>query len=484
MTLSGVRLAACLLLLGALGFAIYRRRAVSSALREFFLAPSQPQNLGLLRIVLFAALAWVGLQTNAVWWASQPATLRVMPPGWQWLAGLLPINATVASGARFLVVAFGVCAAVGLGTRITSKVAAIAALYLLGVPSFFGKILHSDHALVMMTLVLAAAPCGDALSLDRLWLRRRGRPEPQMSDAYTLPVRLCWLLLGTIYLFPGIWKVWEAGDLWLSGERLLWELQDEWGQRKGFVPPARIDQHPWLLKLLGTATLIFEVGFFFALFQKQARIVAALSAVAFHVGVRLFLGIRFYEYLPLILLIDFRWPEPAPSAAATATATATSGAPQRTPWPSALIGGALLLGQFFVGFAQIDSWPIAMHPKFSERGGPKQITRNHKFVLEPAAGGRERDLVYLLSKLGGGHGFTRVMLRFDRDVARGAPYRDTGRSIVAMLRENGLELVSGDQIAVYSTSWNTYPIGERTGYQKQLLHRYRVSEDSGLELTP
>jgi hypothetical protein len=479
MTLSGVRVAACLLLLGALVFAIYRRRAVSIALREFFLAPTEPQNLGLLRIVLFAALAWVGLQTNAVWWAAQPPTLRVMPPGWQWLAGALPIDAAVASGARWLVVGFGVCAALGVGTRLTSKVAAIAALYLLGVPSFFGKILHADHALVMMTLVLAAAPCGDALSLDRLWLRQRGRPEPAPSAAYTLPVRLCWLLLGTIYLFPGIWKVWEAGDLWLSGERLLWELQDEWGQRKGFVPPARIDQYPWLLKLLGTATLIFELGFFFALFQKQARIVAALSAVAFHVGVRLFLGIRFYEYLPLILLIDFRWPVPAPSEG-----TASAPAPQRSPWPSAVIGGALLLGQFFVGFAQIDSWPIAMHPKFSERGGPKQITRNHKFVLERAEGGRERDLVYLLSKLGGGHGFTRVMLRFDRDVSRGAPYQDTGRSIVAMLRDNGLALAGGDQIAVYSTSWNTYPLGERSGYQKQLLHRYRVTDDGGLELVP
>jgi len=477
MTLIGVRIVACLLLLGALGFAVYRRRAVSVALREFFLAPTAPQNLGLLRIVLFAALAWVGLQSNAVWWASQPATLRVMPPGWQWLAGL-PLDTTVASWARYLVVGFGVCAALGLGTRLTTKVAAIAALYLLGVPSFFGKILHSDHALVMMTLVLAAAPCGDALSLDRSWLRLRGRPDPGVSAAYTLPVRLCWLLLGTIYLFPGIWKVWEAGDLWLSGERLLWELQDEWGQRKGFVPPARIDQYPWLLKLLGTATLIFEVGFFFALFQRHARIVAALSAVAFHVGVRLFLGIRFYEYLPLILLIDFRWPPAAEPAVAALPAL------QRSPWPSAVVGGALLLGQFFVGFAQIDTWPIAMHPKFSERGGPKLVTRNHKLVFEPLGGTRQRDIVYVLSKRGAGHGFTRVMLRFDREVARGIPRDAEGRSIVAMLRENDLELVSGAHIAVYSASWNTYPLGKRTGYKKQLLRRYRVTEDGGLTPVP
>jgi hypothetical protein len=475
MTLFGVRVAACLILLGALGLAIYRRRAVGAALREFFLAPGAAQNIGLLRIVLFAGLAWVGLRTNAVWWASQPASLRVMPPGWGWLDGLLPIDATTAGVARFLVVAFGLCAALGLGTRVTTKVAAIAAVYLLGVPSFFGKILHADHALVLMTLVLAAAPCGDAFSFDRQWLRHRGQPDPGLSPAYTLPVRMCWLLLATIYLFPGIWKVWEAGDIWLSGERLLWELQDEWGQRKGFVPPARIDRYPWLLKLLGTATLIFEVGFIFALFHRRTRVVAALSAVAFHLGIRLFLGIRFYEFLPLILLIDYSWPVPAGAALTQ---------PKRPLWPSAVVGGTLLLGQFFVGFAQIDSWPLAMHPKFSERGGAKQITRNHKFVFEPHDGGRERDLVYLLSKLGGGHGFTRTMLRFDRDVARGIPRQATGRSIVAMLRNNGLELVAGDRIAVYSTSWNTYPIGERSGYKKELLRRYLVTEGGGLEQVP
>jgi len=467
MSLVGVRIVAGLVLLTATGLAVHQRRALRAHLREFFLAPSAPENLALLRVVLFAFLAWVALRSNAVWWASQPAALRVMPPGWGWLDGVLPIDATWAGLARQLVIGFGLCAALGLGTRITTKVAAIAAVYLLGTPSFFGKILHADHALVLMTLVLAAAPCGDALSLDRLWQRWRGRPAPAPATAYTLPVRLCWLLLTTIYLFPGIWKLWEAGDLWFNGERLLWELQDEWGQRKGFVPPARIDQYPWLLALLGAATVVFEIGIFFAVFQKHTRIAFALGAVAFHVGVRLFLGIKFYEYLPLILLIDFPWRAPAAAAGVVARA--------RSPWPSAIVGGSLLLGQFFVGFAQIDSWPLAMHPKFSERGGPKQITRNNKITFQRSAGGRERDLVYVLSKRGGGHGFTRVMLRFDRE-----PSDEAGRSIVKLLHDNELAPAAGDTIRIFSTSWNTYPLGKRTGYQKRLVSRYVVTEEGRL----
>lgn len=471
MTLLGVQIAACVILLLLLGLVAYKRRAVGEGLHRFFLEPSAPTNLALMRIVLFGALCWIAARTDAVWWAAQPASLRILPPGWHGLDGVLPIDAATATHAQQIVVACSALAAVGLLTRVTAPIAAVVAVYLLGTPSFFGKIIHADHALVTMTLVLGAAPCGDALSLDRLWKRWRGAPTPGMSPAYTLPVRLCWLLLGTIYLFPGIWKLWEAGDLWLNGDRLLWELQDEWGQRKWLKPPMRIDHYPWLLKLLGTATLIFELGFFFAIFHRTTRIVAAFSAVAFHVGVRLFLGIRFYEYLPLVLLIDFPF---------RAAGTALPG--KRALLPSAVVGGTLLLGQFYVGFAQIDTWPIAMHPKFSERGGPKQITRNHKFVLEPADGGRERDMIFALSKLGGGHGFTRVMLRFDRDVARGLPRQATGRSVVAMLRDNGLAVVADDHLAVYETSWNTYPIGERTGYKKKFKRRYRVTEDGGLEV--
>jgi hypothetical protein len=471
MSLSEVRIAAGVVALLCAGILVYRRRAVAASLQTFFFEPSPPQNLALLRVAVFGTLAWVGSHTRAVWWASQPAALRMLPPGWGWLDGTLPIDASTATFAQYAVVACSACAALGLLTRITAPIAAIAAVYLLGTPSFFGKILHVDHALVMMALVLAASPCGDAWSLDRLVRRSRGVAPAAASAAYTLPIRLCWLLFGTIYLFPGIWKLWEAGDIWLSGERLLWELQDEWGQRKYLKPPMRIDQYPWLLKLLGAATLVFELGFFFAMFNRWTRIAAVLGAVAFHVSVRLFLGIRFYEYLPLVLLIDF--PFRAPAVAASL---------RRSLWPSAMAGSALLLGQFYVGFAQIDTWPIAMHPKFSERGGPKSITRNHKFALEPRGGGRERDIVYVLQKLGGGHGFTRVMIRFDGEVARGLLHKDKSRSIVTMLRDNGLTLQAGDHIAVYKTSWDTYPIGKRQNYKKTFLRRYRVTEDGGLEV--
>jgi hypothetical protein len=475
MTLSMVRGGAIALALIAAGVVVYKRREVAAHLRRFFLEPSAPTNLAILRAAVFASIAWVSTQTTAVWWASVPKELRFMPPGWRWLKNSLPLDAELASNAQLVVVAASVCAALGLLTRISSPIAAVLAIYLLGVPSFFGKVLHMDHALVMMALVISASPAGDALSIDRLFKKGRGEPPPGPATAYTLPIRLCWLLLGTIYLFPGIWKVWNNGDLWLSGERLLWELRDEWGQRNKFKPPMRIDEHPWLLQLLGISTLIFEVGIFFAIFQRHARIAAAFAAVAFHVGVREFLGIKFHAYVPLVLLIDF----PALAAYRGLAVQARSVA------ASAIVGCALLAAQTYVGLAQIDTWPVALHPKFDERKGGKLTASNHQIMLEPQDEEAEQlDLGRELVGRGTMNGYVRLFLNVDRDVAKGIPRMARSRALIKVLREAGVEIEAGDHIAVYTTKWNVFPLGERSNFKRELKRRYVVLGDGALEVVP
>jgi hypothetical protein len=470
--LTAVRIAACTLGLLATAYLVYRRRAAIQGLRAFLLEPRSPLDLGALRIVLFSGLTWVAVDSRAVWWAQKPPVLRHLPPGWRALEGVLPIDATLAGYAQQLVVIAGGCAALGLLSRVTAPLAALSALYLLGIPSFFGKIQHYDHALMLCCLVVAVSPCGDALSLDRLWQRSGGVPLPGPSAAYTLPVRLCWLLLGTIYLFPGLWKVWENGDLWLTGEKLRWELLGKWGQQRGhFEPPWRIDQYPLLLQLLGLSTLVFEVGFFPALFWRRTRILAGLSAVAFHVGIRAFLGIRFYAWVPLIVLIDF------PAFGAWKQATSL----RRSLWPSAFVGGTLLCLQFYAGFAQVDSWPIALHPKFSERGaGISDVVKNSEIVLEPHDGEDERDLGKYLERFHARAGFVRLFLAFDGNSARGVSQPQRSRALVALLRENGVDVATDDHIALYRTQWNVFPIGKREGFKKKFVRRYRVTEDGAL----
>lgn len=462
-----------LVLLGIVGggiWAVRRRDALYTALDAYLFEPCAPQKLAGVRIALFAGLTWAALHTEAVWWAAQPAAMRRMLPGWLWLRDILPIDATIATYAQYALIGSSVLAMIGLNTRITAPLAAAVGVYLLGIPSFFGKVVHIDHALMLMVLVMAASPCADAWSLDR-WLDRRAKPLPAPSPAYALPMRLCWLLLGTIYLFPGIWKLWESGDLWLNGQRLLFELNDEWTRRAGFVPPLRIDHYPWLLSLLGASTLLFEIGFTFAVLRPRTRAIAALAACAFHTGVRLFLGIQFYAWLPLVMLIDTPW---FPMKAGSADGL-------QSMRPTVVVGCALLFGQVCVGLNAIDTWPLALHPLFDERYVLSAVSHGVRIRYEPSAG-RERDVLYVLNKNGGGaESFRRTFLRFDRDVLAHREHAGAGRAIISMLQQNDIEVDPGDVLAIYDTSWDTLPLLERNNYKERVVRRYRVTEDGGLE---
>jgi hypothetical protein len=469
-SLPTLRILALLCACVAIIWAVRRREALNAAFDAYLFEPTPPQNLACVRIALFAGLTWAALHTEAVWWAAQPEGMRRMLPGWRWLRDILPINATIASYAQYALIGASVLAMLGLNTRFTAPLAAVIGVYLLGIPSFFGKVVHVDHALMLMVLVIAASPCADAFSLDR-WLDRRGTPPPGPAAAYTLPMRLCWLLLGTIYLFPGLWKVWGNGDLWLNGQRLLFELNDEWSHRKGFVPPLRIDHYPWLLALLGTSTLLFEVGFIFAVLRPRTRVIAALAACAFHTGVRLFLGIQFYAWLPLVMLIDLPW----------FSASAGSADSGRSTRPAAVVGCALLFGQVCVGLIAIDTWPLALHPLFDERFVLGAVTHGTRIRYEPQSG-RERDVLYVLTKNGGGaDSFRRTLLSFDRDVSSHREHAGKGRAIVSMLRQNDIEIDPGDGLAIYDSSWDTLPLLERNNYKEKVVRRYRVTEDGDLE---
>jgi hypothetical protein len=231
----------------------------------------------------------------------------------------------------------------------------------------------------------------------------------------------------------------------------------------------RIDHYPWLLAVLGTATLVFEVGFIFAVFHRSTRVLAAIAACAFHTGVRLFLGITFYAYLPLVMLLDLPWFRARDHVDAA-----------RSVWPSAAVGGAVLLGQIYVGSVVIDTWPLAMHPRFDERFVLGAVSHDMHIRLE-TRDGNNHDVAFLLAKHGvGGDGFRRMMKRFDQPGV--SERRETGRAIVSMLRQNGLELGTGDQLVIYDKSWDTFPLLERANLRDRVVRRYRVTADGTLEI--
>jgi hypothetical protein len=498
-----VRAGALIAALCLLFVAVRRRERTLAMLRRFWLEPSSPVNVAVLRIIVFYLLHRSAIGQNPVWYTRLPESQRNPPWGWAWL-GNLPFDEQLLSGAEHALIVSAAAASLGLFTRVSAPVSALLAVYVLGVPNFFWKINHGHHIRVLCALAIACAPCGDALSLDRLWKRFRGHAPPEASAAYTVPVRVAWLLVGTAYFFPGLWKLWESGDLWITGRQIKSILYRTWAGRPDYEPAFRIDEHDWLLASLGIATIAFEIGFMFCLFNRTARTMAALSAVGFHYAVSSFMSISFSPYFPLIVLIEIpeRWnavqrhvPRRLLDAAARTSERLEQGAqgvfarlsrrvsstpwPRRRVWPGLLGGAILLLGQTYTGLVPISSWPMSTFPLFSARAQKlTKVGSKLRFYLEPEHGERV-GVEDRVGRMGG----TRIKRLFKKlETATRSDDDDEIRSVVEVLEAAGLRLEPKDRIAIYEATWDVLPPGERTNYRETLVRRLVVTDDGSLKL--
>src|SRR5262245_23684100 len=182
-------------------------------LRAFFCSATDPINLAVLRLVVFAWLLGIFCVVDFAYYAQIPAPLRVAPAGYAGFFHLIPWDERWLSATRVVALAACASALLGFATRCSALVTCLCTVYLLGLPEFFGKIDHVHHHLVWVSALLAASRSGDALSIDavRGALRRADRgaatAPPAPSVAYALPLRFVWLLIGVAYFFPGLAKL-------------------------------------------------------------------------------------------------------------------------------------------------------------------------------------------------------------------------------------------------------------------------------------
>lgn len=478
MGLVAVRVGTLAVTLALLALAVRERRRLVPWLRDYFLAPTSPATLGLLRVVLLALLWNATRDVAPEWHAALPAELRDPPFGWD-LLGDAPFHPELAKRAQELLLVTSAAATLGLFTRVSVPLSALLGVYVFGLSQCFGKVNHGSHARMLAVLALSFAPCGDALSLDALLRRLRGRPAAPPSAAYTLPVRVIWLLVGSTYLFPGLWKLLQSGDLWLTGEQLRYELYRRWGAAPDFRPLFRPDEHPWSLPLLGAGTIVLEIGFIFAMLERRARIIAALGAVGFHLGVAAVMGIRFPPYAPLLVLLEVpeRWR--AFGAKLSERMLARLPAPSR-PFPrrrfgaSLVVCGVLLLGQTVAGLTKTSSWPISVYPTFAARKGSIDTRPTSVRIVLQTQDGRAVDLGRALKATGVASG-TRMV---ERLAARVSP-RDAesrGCEVVALLRHLGEPVEPGDHVVVLNADWELFPIGEREDFEERTSRRFLVRD--------
>jgi hypothetical protein len=363
---------------------------VRRAIARYFFADDSAVNLGVTRIAVFGALAWTLDVAIYVHPALLPPVLIRAPLGMEWLQGLVPARPESALVLFWTVRVSAVLAALGVATRLTTAVAAVGSVFLLVIPSMYGHVAHVRHHLVWFTGLLALSPCGDAVSVDAWWRRARGQAlRPALrAPCYGFPLRAMAIVLGVFYFFAGVAKL-TAGPEWLLSDNLANLAAKQAFSANGIAPVvgaepiAAVAGTPWwehlasrrileptprFARLGGVFTLLFELGFVFAVLTPTGRLVAVFAGVLFHNFTRIFLGIGFDDLLlcyPFLVDVD-GWSRrlgivrtPAEPAKAD-----PRGHPQPSPAVIAL-AATLIVGNATLGLLGVDrAWPLACAPRF------------------------------------------------------------------------------------------------------------------------
>jgi hypothetical protein len=495
--LEAVRFGFVLLCVAVLAAVIWRRQRVVAALKVFLFAPEGPYNLALLRMFVFGTICWDALTTRADFVATLSPRFLKLRWGWFWLSNALEAALPYTGAAKLVLIVSAACAALGLFTRAAAIVTALLAVYVFGIANFYFRLMHNLHVEVLCAMVLAASRAGDALSLDNLLRRRRGQPAASSpSSAYTFPIRACWLLLGVSYLYPGLLKLWDTGDLWLQGVKPHVDILQKWTEFPDRLPPIDVDRYPILLPILGANTLVFEIGFTFALFWRSSRVIAGIVGVGFHLGIMLFMNIWFSPFLPLMVFCDFpgvlgvrpfgRLLTPIARAAQRLASGVGAWAGRDRPGsarsrrlpslvPPLVVGTSLLGAMYVAGAVDLLSWPIARFPTFSKRPRPIPPKALGLAFHVKRANGEVVVLKDAIAPLGGdgvvGHNVIRAIRalrgRSKSEEAFQRSFAHWAKMLAQTVRESSGPFDKGDRLLIYTFEFSVVP-AKRKHDQREL----------------
>lgn len=265
-------------------------------------ARGAPHSAAVLRMVFGAYALWV-------LWDLYPVLDVVF--GHEGMAGTLNPDARVRTGALdllfdhdspgelalffWLYVAAALALCVGFCSRLAAPAVFVAHTLLCERnPSFpYGADNVFQHIVFFMTFL----ETGRVWAVDAWIARKRGRAPVVEIELW--PLRCMQLQVALIYLFTGYFKL--STDVWSDGSAVWYAVQG-FGLDTAFTP--------WLLRqrelivALTYGTLLFELGFPLLVFTSY-RYVVLLAGVAFHLGIDLFMMIRFFSFVMFASYLSF-----------------------------------------------------------------------------------------------------------------------------------------------------------------------------------
>lgn len=244
--------------------------------------------------------------------ADQPDA-QLEPPGFlAWMTSVPPAAFLVV--VQVLGVVAALAAASGWGVRrpapsVARMVAAVAYpvawltyLYLAGVKTSGGKILHNDVLILLVAFPLVF------VSENPVPARRRRNVG--------WPLNLSLLILVLAYFLAGVAKLVHSGPEWVFSENvryvMYWAAQTD-GTPKGMAWLAEIPgNHAWIAQVIAATTIVFECGAPAILFWRRLRPWYALLAVTLHVGTWATIGLDYWGWSLAVLVVLVDWTQVEP----------------------------------------------------------------------------------------------------------------------------------------------------------------------------
>jgi predicted DCC family thiol-disulfide oxidoreductase YuxK len=300
--------------------------ALLTRAEAWLFAPGDARRLAAVRIGLCGLLAIRLSRGSFLSLAGQPASL-FRPRSFMHLFASMPSRQVVLA-VQIVAVAAAVFAAIGLRARVMLPLAWTGALFLNGMATSVGKIVHNDVLLLLCLVPLLAAPIGDA------WLVAAKRGEPRASGwsvRYGWPVRTAMVVVAGAYFFTGLAKVVFSGPAWVLTGNMRWVL---YAASDAHATPHHlalfIADRPLLTHAVAALTLLVELGFPVVLLRARAAWFFVPGVVGLHAAIGATMGLDYSAWAITVLVVFVPWtsvarvvtnPRAASSLAGVARAT-------------------------------------------------------------------------------------------------------------------------------------------------------------------
>lgn len=301
-------------LLGCLSFGIIFWITTSRNFFRKYVGEATPESLGVIRIItctiLLIMVLWIDDLPSSAWLPEEMRHSMGMFnffyafPGF----GSFVRNQTglqVFEWLTALLLFFGI---IGWQTRIVIPLGTFCYFLLGGILRQYSHFWHTGLIPLYVLFILSLTPCGDGLSLDRLWKVYQGRTVPAADRplaTYGWSRYACWVVIAVPYVAAGLSKLRNGGLLWWDATNMRFQLYSTAlaPMQFDFSLALHFSHAPDILfALLGIAGVYGELAYGLVLFSKKARWIMPCLMAMMHLGILFFQDILFFDLILLQLV--------------------------------------------------------------------------------------------------------------------------------------------------------------------------------------